>query len=423
MKKISLILLLLILALPGAAFGHGESGEAVTRLQTALYALGYLDSAPDGHYGKETARATKRLLRHAPDLREEEIHEAWRTGGLNPVSGELNLGDASEAVLLTQRRLCALGYLAVVDGRFGEETRRALQLFQGDNGLNTSGTTDPETRAALFAEHAAPAKYPVLARGMKGERVQQLQQRLRLLGFMTGDPDGDYGEETAKAVKALERYTGAPHCTGHADQGLQVLLYGELPLPEAADGQDTYRIQRRLTVLGYLQADPDGGYGEVTKAALGAFAKNAKVNGEAAAIERLFREDAPEAERPYRLVIDLSDQVLYVMRKKGDAEKQAYAMACSTGPEVAPGRYRELTRPGEEWRRMEGLGWVCCPYRLEPGLYLHSVPFDEEGGRADTAALSGLGNPSSAKGIMLSPENARFIWERCIPGTPVEIRE
>lgn len=423
MKKLSLVLLLLILALPGDAFTHGESGEEVIGLQTALYALGYLDSAPDGYYGKETARAAQRLLSHAPGLEEEEIHSAWRSGELNPVSGELRVGDASEAVLLTQRRLCALGYLAVADGRFGEDTRRALQLFQGDNGLNASGTTDPDTRAALFTEHAAPAQYPVLVRGMKGEAVQQLQQRLRLLGFMTGDPDGYYGEETVTAVKALEGYTGARRLTGSADQGLQALLYGELPLPEAVDGQDTYRIQRRLTVLGYLQAEPDGGYGEVTKAALGAFAKNAQVKGETAAIERLFREDAPEAERPYRLVIDLSDQVLYVIRKKGDAEKQAYAMACSAGPEVMPGSYRELTRPGEEWRRMEELGWVCCPYRLEPGLYLHSVPFDKKGGRADTAALSGLGSPSAAKGIMLSPENARFLWERCIPGTPVEIRE
>jgi peptidoglycan hydrolase-like protein with peptidoglycan-binding domain len=45
----------------------------------------------------------------------------------------------------------ARGYtVGVVDGLYGQNTRRALESFQGDQQLTVTGLPDPETRAKLL---------------------------------------------------------------------------------------------------------------------------------------------------------------------------------------------------------------------------------------------------------------------------------
>ena len=438
----------LLLALPCLAFAPGDSGEAVTRLQGALYALGYLEQPPDGHYGQQTQKAAQRLLSYAQsqglDVGEEGLAAAWESGLLRPIAGPVKEGDVSEAVLLVQRRLRALGYLAeAADGRFGANTRRALTVFQADNGLPLTGELEQQTSAALFSAQAQGAQYPILAKGMQNERVLELQQRLWQLGFFSGDLDGQYGSQTVLGVKALQTYIQSSgrfdwpgallgmDLNGVADPLVLAALYGDFPLPQAMaegdSGQDVYRLQRRLSALGYLDQDADGGYGTNTQAAVKAFQERAqlKANGKAnqQTVELLFSSEAPEALKPYKLVVDISEQKLYVYRwQQGGYNKLTSTMACSTGPEVEAGSYQGLTRPDQKWRQVEGLGWVAYSFRLEGSLYIHSVPYDGKEGQVNTALLSALGSPSQQGGILVSLENARLIWEKCPARTPVEIQ-
>ena len=89
----------LLAALPCFAFAAGDSGEAVTQLQNVLYAMGYMEQAPDGQYGQRTQAAAQRLLSYAQsqglNIGEEDLAGAWASGQLKPITGPVSEGDVS----------------------------------------------------------------------------------------------------------------------------------------------------------------------------------------------------------------------------------------------------------------------------------------------------------------------------------------
>ena len=73
---------------------------------------------------------------------------------------------------------------------------------------------------------AEEAPRTILKRGMKGDDVRRLQQRLMELGYALPKygADGDYGSETATAVKAFQRDRGLT-ADGIADEATHAALY------------------------------------------------------------------------------------------------------------------------------------------------------------------------------------------------------
>ena len=73
----------------------------------------------------------------------------------------LEVGSRGENVTKIQKRLIQYGYLSgQADGRYGEDTRKAVEWFQKNNGLTVDGRVGPDTAAALgvtitFAASAA----------------------------------------------------------------------------------------------------------------------------------------------------------------------------------------------------------------------------------------------------------------------------
>lgn len=62
----------------------------------------------------------------------------------------LEVGSSGENVLKAQKRLIQYGYLSgEADGKYGEETRDAVRLFQRRNGLTVDGKIGSATAAAL----------------------------------------------------------------------------------------------------------------------------------------------------------------------------------------------------------------------------------------------------------------------------------
>lgn len=437
-----LCLLLGALALPSFALELGEKGDHVVRLQQVLYTRGYTQQLPDGWYGEKTRQAEEALFRYAKgtgvNVAREELAQACMDGR---VPLPLIRGDEqgeSENVLLAQRRLRALGYLAdKADGQFGNNTRRAIMVFQWEKGLPLTGLVDEQTAKALYALEGVPAALPILAKGMKGDEVLALQDRLWQLGFFTGDLDGQYGNQTVEGIKALARYVEESGrfsmdrallegASGQADGFLRHLLAADFPLPipmkEGDEGQEVYRLQRRLMALGYLTEEADGGYGKNTAAGVAAFQQQAGLKktgqGDEKTLEKLFSSSAPEKIRPYRLVISLKDQALYVYDGKG---KLRHTMDCTIGDQVVPGSWRESTRPDEKWAQLPDGSWAAWRYRMDENTYIQSVPYNEKEGQVDTGALMALGRAGKGSCIWLSPENARLIYEKCLFRTPIEI--
>jgi len=68
----------------------------------------------------------------------------------NARAAALEVGSRGNDVVKVQKRLIQYGYLkGEADGRYGEDTRNAVRLFQKRNGLAVDGKVGPDTAAAL----------------------------------------------------------------------------------------------------------------------------------------------------------------------------------------------------------------------------------------------------------------------------------
>ena len=89
----------------------------------------------------------------------EAIKQALSTFEPEPVYESLTKGSKGESVVTLQKRLAELNYLqSRADGDYGNVTAEAVKLFQKTVGLEITGTADPDTQKALYAEDAPIAK-------------------------------------------------------------------------------------------------------------------------------------------------------------------------------------------------------------------------------------------------------------------------
>lgn len=86
----------------------------------------------------------------------------------------LRKGSSGEDVRRLQERLNELGYYCgAVDGKFGDNTRRAVIAFQGAHGLKTDGIVGSQTWAALDAG-ADVERYRVICEGVTLEQYHRI---------------------------------------------------------------------------------------------------------------------------------------------------------------------------------------------------------------------------------------------------------
>lgn len=322
-KRMIAIGVLCALAFCGAAFAEqmpvvtdeplteeealAAEAERMRDAQQMLIDLGLLDGVADGIYGPRTALALKTFQQRNGLVASGELNDAT-LAALREKSAM-----AREAREI-QQRLIDLGYLrGTADGIFGDRSVAALRLFQTMAGLDATGAMDDATREALFADdaRALPAR---LSGGDKGEAVEALQQRLIQLGFLSGKADGDYGKGTAAAVRRFQSHLLAQgvdanlgiEATGEATSATQALLFDPeyssyiCDLMPGDTGDEVLRVERRLSTLGYMDAEPDETFDDYAARAAAAF-KVASGLGEDGAVDRavvdaLFAADVPQAE-------------------------------------------------------------------------------------------------------------------------------
>ncbi len=141
-------------------------------------------------------------------------------------STELRKGSTGADVTALQQQLLDLGFFpksVAINGIFGPTTMKSLQAFQKANHIPPTGKVDAATQDALNGEvTSAPAPSTPsgtpnshtfmhnLGAGSHGKEVQELQEKLKELGFfpLGTTPNGIFGPATIKAVKAFQKANG-----------------------------------------------------------------------------------------------------------------------------------------------------------------------------------------------------------------------
>lgn len=218
----------------------------------------------------------------------------WVMASMAVSAETLSTGMSGSEVVALQNSLVAAGYLArTVDGDFGSTTKAAIALFQKDKGLSVTGVADEATQEAIRAAEGEGYRNGggvVYAEGNRGDVISDMQRRLQTAGYLKGEIDGVYGQDTVHAVQAFQKNHGFP-ISGAIDE----MTYSAL---EAVEGKDSAKqapakpshssnnyvvgdtgsavesIQRKLKRLDYLDGVADGIYGGQTAMAVRAFQKD-----------------------------------------------------------------------------------------------------------------------------------------------------
>lgn len=312
----------------------GSQGAAVKLLQKRLKELGYYKSYVDGDYGNETVTAVKNFQRKN-GLSVDGVAGSQTLKKLNSTSaidvngkteddknedsssddGSLEKGDKGDAVKNLQKRLKELGYYKTTcDGDYGDVTVAAVKAFQKMNGLYQDGIAGSQTLSKLNSSSAKDANGKIpgqeseedevepddgsLKKGSQGEKVKELQRRLKELGYYKDYVDGDYGDATVKAVKAFQKMNGLKEdgvagsttiSKMNADNAIKAdgtsfdSLNTAQTLKKGDSGLQVKALQKRLKELGYYTDYVDGDYGLATATAVSDFQRANKltVNGTA----------------------------------------------------------------------------------------------------------------------------------------------
>lgn len=498
---------------------EGINGSATQKLQEKLIQLGYLDDTADGYYGGKTKAAVEMLENHIRNL-EQDVIDALPTvdptaspeptatpapiaspeaEGLiveelnevdlgpkpaTPADGvadamlqaylysddfkiariPLANGDSGDEVLRLQRRLRRLGYLAeTADGVYGGGTARAVRIFQYYNGLELTGEADVSLQELLFSESAKAPENPMMTEGSSGDEVKKLQTRLRVLGFMNGSVDGDYGKTTTNGVRNLQQYmrdleeeairedaevmarlesTGEDISTmltvevnGIADpillEEFYVSQFPAIPsvMQSGSAGIDVVRLQRRLSTLEYYYSSLDGEYGNGTEEAVRAFQKRNGLEQSGIAgtdtLNLLFSENAKKALKPYVLKISTEKQRVYAYAPDANGEytELVRTMKCSTGKNATPtpkGTFQNGTGPGARWHYFKKFKcWAQYAYYIDGDIMFHSVLYNQKDGPVTQSSVNNLGRKASHGCVRLSVEDAKWIYTHCPRNTKI----
>lgn len=251
----------------------GDENEQVTQLQTRLMELGYMDNDEPTQLFGPTTKASVQLFerKHNLEIDGNLTQEEWNLLFSDQAQKySVSEGISGQDVQELQIRLRELGYLDKVTSYYGTDTTAAVKKFQEANGLSADGTIGTETREMLYSEEA---KANSIKYGEKSDKVTQVQERLRKLGYLSSEATGYYGTETVQAVRRFQERNGLI-----ADGALGPLTEDALFSSEAqinalligTSGSDVEKVQQRLVELNYLK-NSTGYYGSDTEKAVRKF--------------------------------------------------------------------------------------------------------------------------------------------------------
>ena len=186
------------------------------------------------------------------------------------------------------------------------------RVYQREAAITPTPSITPRT-VRITEDPALPTSTPtpcILQLNSIGIEVKQLQQRLKDLGYYSGDVDGQYGRGSQTAVAAFQAQHGLK-ADGIAGEQTLAILYSEsaqvfvpTPTPSAtptvlssgSSGDQVKALQSRLQQLGFYSGALDGDYGKGTRAAVKLFQAQHGLDDDGIAgqktLEKLYSNDA-----------------------------------------------------------------------------------------------------------------------------------
>lgn len=215
----------------------GSRGQAVTKLQDDLRALGTFNRSSTGYFGPVTEAAVREFqLRNGIRVTGTADHETLQaverlranprqqqqqqTSRSAPAPNQvvLNIGARGNAVSEVQALLREAGLFNhhTITGFYGEITATGVRNFQRQANLTANGQADARTVQALrdHVQNLRQAPAPrtnqsagsfVLRTGMTSEAVRELQHQLKFLGYFNHNVTGHFGPITEAAVREFQR--------------------------------------------------------------------------------------------------------------------------------------------------------------------------------------------------------------------------
>lgn len=186
------------------------------------------------------------------------------------------------------------------------------RVYQREAAITPTPSITPRT-VRITEDPALPTSTPtpcILQKNSIGIEVKQLQQRLKDLGYYSGDVDGQYGTGKQTAVTAFQAQHGLK-ADGVAGEQTLAILYSEsaqtfVPTPTSSatpamlssgsSGDEVKALQSRLQQLGFYSGVLDGDYGKGTRAAVKLFQAQHGLDDDGIAgqktLEMLYSNDA-----------------------------------------------------------------------------------------------------------------------------------
>lgn len=346
---------------PHAFLEKGDGGETVKALQEKLYDLGFMSDTADGIFGEQTESAVSALKEYLAHRRAEaaqraEAARAARLADIRAAQETQLTGEAAQERARSQRaqqemrRVLEPSETAVIkeakEERYDEGVSRRLWEQLNQEGF----LTDEE---------------PV-GSGTSAYRVERLQRRLRALHYLTGDADGQLGQDTRLALTAFQKFNDLPQ-TGEADRRTQRALYSA----SARAGKQASGYLLKISV---------------------------------------------DKQRVYAYEWSVLDQAY---------TRLARTMVCSTGLNATPtpkGTFTS-TSPVARWGYFPKFDcWAQYLYRIDGSILFHSVLYDS----ADESTLRWgsvykLGSKASHGCVRLAVEDAKWIYNHCPAGTTITV--
>jgi len=412
MKKglLCFILLLLLAAFPAlgevivptkepvavVSLQYGDKNDEVLKLQTRLKELCYYNGPLSGQFAEVTRNAV-RAVQKDYGLEQTGIADAATQ---EIIYGEcyrvLEYGMTGDDVKRMQEALQTyLLYHDKVSGKFLNNTRNAVQSFQGMNGLEATGIADVQTLKLLYSGAVpvpTPTPTPVptptptptptpdityrgsLQYGDTGPRVKLMQERLLELGFFEGKVTTGFYNRSSTAVKAFQKHNA-----------LKV---------DGVVGQDTWNAM---------------------------FSENA-IPASAT--------PAPPTPVPYFVEVDVNNQVtkVYTPDQNGEYTNLIKTFICSTGTKGYPSDLGVWTLSGRRalWATFPTWGGGTAQYwtKINESIAFHSVMYvDYDPMQLVKSSYNNLGNRASHGCIRLTVADAKWIYDNCREGVKVWIHE
>ena len=394
--------------------------------------------------------------------------------------GDRDGDDSIAYIVFMQNRLIELGYLRdAADGVFGQNTETAVRAFQRNNNLPETGIADPATQQKLYSD--VNTLVPMADdSNMFGGELTRVQTMLGQWGFYGGAVDGVAGSNTSNAIRTFKAYmrtfnpafgvtpspepTATPNPNGaFADMPVVMDLPLVTPAPttdpltddsitdavmefvdggrdfvvfrqtvqEGSTGDEVLRVQTRLHQLKYLYG-MDGDFGALSTRALKYFQRKHGLQetgvADAETQQLLFSAKAMPAEEyvfPFRLVVDVSEQKVYVSQWTGDRyEGPIYKFTCATGKKDTPtplGTYQAGGKAAGEWYYFKDFNcYAKWAYQIVGGILFHSNTVSQPKGKPSNG---GLGHRASHGCVRMRVEDVKWIYDNCPSGTTVVIQD